>query len=100
MSKALNSLFNLSAENVEKVIKKPIVDVIITSTPYADLKNYGVSGQIGFGQDYKTEYIPSLQNIFHQCFNVTKHTGSLWVVVDTFKKHGEVQLLPFDLAVI
>lgn len=100
MSKASNSLFNLSAENLEKVIKKPIVDVIITSPPYADLKNYGASGQIGFGQDYKTEYLPSLQNIFLQCFNVTKHTGSLWVVVDTFKKRGEVQLLPFELAVI
>ncbi len=77
MSKKINSLFNIGAENLEKLIQRPIVDVIITSPPYADLKNYGVLGQIGFGQDYKTEYLPSLQNIFHQCFNVTKHTGSL-----------------------
>jgi len=94
----LNNLFTRDARTIDEVIKDPIVDVVITSPPYADLKDYGVRGQIGFGQEYESEYLLSLKDVFAQCFHASKSTASLWIVVDTFKRRGEVKLLPFHLA--
>jgi len=98
MNRVLNKVYQQSATTLADIIKKPIVDVIVTSPPYADLKNYGVEGQIGYGQDYENEYLPSLKNVFQQCFRISKPTASLWIVVDTFKKNREVKVLPFDIA--
>ena len=95
-----NKLFNEDSRNLLKRLGNTLVDVVITSPPYGDLKDYGASGQIGFGQEYDTEYLPALKDIFSKCFQVTKNTGSLWVVADTFKKSGEVCVLPFHISTI
>lgn len=73
------------------------VDLTITSPPYGSMKDYGASGQIGFGQTYE-EYLNSLVNVFAVLFRKTAPTGSLWVVADTFKENSQLRLLPFDLA--
>lgn len=87
----------LDSKNVNSLIKKPIVDVIITSPPYWNLKDYNVEGQIGFGQSYE-KYMEDLICVFKKCKEVLKDTGSLWIIVDSFKKGGDVKLLPFELA--
>ncbi len=74
------------------------LDVTITSPPYAEMKDYGVKGQIGYGQDYETEYLPDLKRVFEGIYRATSDTGSLWLVVDTFKQGGRLRLLPFDMA--
>ena len=72
------------------------VDLIITSPPYWDLKDYGgVEGQIGFGQP-KEEYLDEILRIFQSCFEVSKNTGSLWLIADTYRRDGEVELLPLE----
>jgi len=38
-----------------------------------------------------------LKNIFSYCSKIVKDTGSLWVIIDTFKQDGKMKLLPFDL---
>ena len=96
----LNNLLVRDARTVTEVIKDPLVDVIVTSPPYADLKNYGVNGQIGFGQRYESEYLQSLKDVFAQCFHISKPTASLWIVADTFKRQGEIKPLPFHIAEI
>lgn len=53
--------------------------------------------QIGFGQKYG-EYLDDLANVFTEVFRSTKSDGSLWIIVDTFRKGQEVLPLPFDLA--
>lgn len=89
--------------NITKIIPKRYVDVTITSPPYGNLKNYekGIppelcSKQVGFGQSYEI-YLDDLQVIFKNILKVTKKTGSLWVVVNTFKDKEKLRLLPFDL---
>jgi DNA modification methylase len=67
---------------------KEVVDVTITSPPYWNLKDYGFKGQIGYGQPYNL-YLQDLGKIFGNVFLVTKNTGSLWIVVDTFTKKDE-----------
>lgn len=86
---------------------KPRVDVTLTSPPYWNLKNYGFAGQVGYGQSYD-EYLRDLERIFADIYKITKDTGSLWIIVDTFRKkkkdhslydvgNGELVLLPFDV---
>ncbi len=94
-----NELFSyhiLDARRINEIIKEKIVDVIITSPPYWNLKDYKVKNQIGSGQSYDN-YLLDLKNIFLYCSKITKDSGSLWIVIDTFKKDGKIQLLPFDL---
>lgn len=88
------------ARNLANIIPLNTIDVTITSPPYGSLKNYGdFKGQIGYGQKYEEEYLADLQHIFKDVFDVTKDTGSLWVIVDTFKERAKVRLLPFDLTI-
>ncbi|MGA8153293.1 MAG: site-specific DNA-methyltransferase [Terriglobales bacterium] len=72
------------------------INLTLTSPPYGAMKDYGSKKQIGFGQTYD-EYLNSLVNIFAALHRKTVNTGSLWVVVDTFKENSTLRLLPFDL---
>lgn len=96
----INKYYIKDARDLDQVINGQKVDVIITSPPYGTLKDYGVENQIGYGQDYELDYLNSLKKVFHKCFNITKKSGSLWVVADTFKRKGELVLFPFDIAKI
>jgi DNA modification methylase len=72
------------------------VDVTISSPPYGALKDYGHKDQIGYGQSY-SDYLKSLSDIFTPAYAKTKDSGSLWLVLDTYKEQSQVRLLPFDL---
>lgn len=85
------------ARQLDAVVKQQTVSVTITSPPYHDLKNYNSQGQIGYGQDYES-YLYDLQGVFKKVFDATKEKGSLWVVIDTFKRNNELIVLPFDFA--
>lgn len=85
------------ARLLSKRLPDKSIDVTITSPPYFDMKDYGATNQIGFGQDYDT-YLADLRLVFGEIFRATKSRGSLWVVVDSFRRNQEVVPLPFDLA--
>lgn len=91
----INKIYNLDARNIEKVIKDEIIDVTITSPPYYDLKDYGYDGQIGFGQTYEN-YLNDLYKVFKDVYFATKSTGTLWVIIDNYRRNDEVVTLPFD----
>lgn len=76
-----------------------LVDLTITSPPYADVKDYAMDprAQVGYGDSYQ-EYLAELRDIFAQVYHVTKPSGSLWLVANTFKQNGLVYNLPWDLA--
>lgn len=93
----MSKVFLDDARNLKKKIKSSSLDVTITSPPYFDMKDYGHSDQIGFGQTYDT-YLKDLQKIFKDVYDSTKNSGSLWVIIDTFKRDGVVIPLPFDFA--
>jgi DNA modification methylase len=83
------------ARNLSEVVQTK-VDLIITSPPYFDMKDYGSANQIGFGQQY-IEYLNDMRKVLNQCNEVANDSASLWMVVDTLKKDGQFKLLPFDL---
>jgi DNA modification methylase len=95
--KELNKVYHIDARKIETIIEKPIVDVTITSPPYFDLKDYDSKEQIGYGQDYKT-YLNDLKLVFEKVYNVTKDSGTLWVIIDVFRRDGDVVPLPFDFS--
>ncbi len=97
MKKGLNVVHKTDARNMEDFIDPGTIDVTISSPPYFNLKDYGHKKQIGFGQSYDT-YLNDIGEIFGSVYKLTKQSGSLWIIVDTFKKGGEVFPLPFDIA--
>jgi DNA modification methylase len=85
------------ARLLSKKLQDDSVNLTITSPPYFDLKDYDRPNQIGFGQKYET-YLEDLKDVFSEIFRATKSDGSLWIVVDTFRRNQEVLPLPFDIA--
>ncbi len=90
-------IHKVDARKIDTVISSPVVDVTITSPPYFDLKDYGYPEQIGYGQSYE-EYLDDLCIVFEKVFRVTKDSGTLWVIIDMFRKDNVVVPLPFDFS--
>jgi DNA modification methylase len=61
------------------------------------MKDYGTENQIGFGQSYE-EYLHDIKSVFEQVYQYTKEDGTLWIIIDTFKRNDSIVLLPFDVA--
>ena len=97
MRKNIFDYLHKDARSIQKVIKRQLVDVIITSPPFAEMKDYRIENQIGYGQNYEQQYKTDLENVFSQCLDITKATGSLWIIMDTFRLDGGVKILPFDI---
>ena len=93
----INRILNSDSRRMSEIISKDIrIQTTITSPPYYDMKDYGVDGQVGFGQKYD-DYLNDLKSIFAHVFDYTKEDGTLWVIIDTFKRDNAVVTLPFDL---
>lgn len=90
-------IHKLDARKIKSLINDQIIDVTVTSPPYFDMKDYGYKGQIGFGQSY-SDYLNDIELVFKEVYDCTKDTGSLWVIVDAFRKDGDIIALPFDIA--
>jgi len=97
-TKGGNTLWNEDARKLRDFVEENTVDVTITSPPYYNLKSYGhAEGQIGFGQDliaYKSDLI----KVFSSVYEVSKDTGSLWVIADNIRVNRELFMLPAELA--
>jgi len=87
------------AQQFTEQVEGNLVDVTVTSPPYADKKNYEADEdtQIGFGQAYD-DYLEDLRSVYQQVYDVTKDSGTLWVVVNTIKKNQRIVNVPFDIA--
>lgn len=98
MQEIYNTIINEDARNIESILPNNLsIQTTITSPPYYDMKNYGVDNQIGYGQAYE-DYLNDLQLVFKSILTKTKEDGTLWIIIDTFKRNNSVILLPFDLA--
>lgn len=98
MKTEINTILNSDSRELSKIIESHDIEVqtTITSPPYFDMKDYGVKGQIGFGQKYE-DYLEDLKKVFKQVYDITKENGTLWIIIDTFKRDNALVTLPFDL---
>lgn len=94
----LNTIYNIDSRRISEVLPKDIrIQTTISSPPYFDMKDYGEENQIGFGQSYE-DYLLDLKRVFEQVYQYTNDDGTLWIIIDTFKRNDSIILLPFDLA--
>jgi len=76
------------------------IDLIVTSPPYWDLKNYNNHhSQIGLGQSYN-EYISNLEDILKECVRVLKNGRFFVINVGTRISDGELRHIPMDVTKI
>lgn len=80
----------------ERMTKIPngSVNVVVTSPPYWDLKDYFKEGQIG-QESYQT-YLNRLYNVWKGCYDKLSEDGSLWLNINIRTKNGSVILIPRD----
>ena len=75
------------------VLKERPVRTIITSPPYLNTQDYGVPGQIGFGQQRK-QYLTDLRWVFEQCADLSAADATMWLVVGAVRRNGRLIQLP------
>ncbi|WP_414836436.1 DNA-methyltransferase [Candidatus Nanohalococcus occultus] len=68
----------IAGDCVEEMKKLPddSVDLVITSPPYFNQRDYDMEGQIGREEDVE-EYIDRIHEVFKECVRVTKESGSM-----------------------
>lgn len=79
------------------------IDLIVTSPPYWHIKDYGIPGQIGYGQSLH-EYLKSLYSVWKECFRVVRPGSRLCINVgDQFARaiiYGRYKVIPIHAEII
>jgi modification methylase len=79
------------------------VDLVVTSPPYWQIKNYGVAGQVGAGESLHA-YLRSLAMVWEECLRVLTPGGRLCVNIgDQFARaslYGRYRVIPLHAEVI
>ena len=84
----INKIHNMDCLEGLKLLPDKSVDMVITSPPYFNLRDYGTMGEIGSETDY-TEYIDNLMSVFTEIYRVLKDCGSCWVnIADVYSKQS------------
>jgi len=84
-------------------IEDESIDLIVTSPPYWHIKDYGITGQIGYGQSLH-EYLRDLYRVWSECFRVLKPGRRLCINIgDQFARsivYGCYKIIPLHAEVI
>ncbi|MCF7797356.1 MAG: thermonuclease family protein [Lentisphaeria bacterium] len=85
------------------LIEDKSVDLVITSPPYWQLKDYGTENQIGFHEDYET-YINNLNLVWKECYRVLDNGCRLCINIgDQFARavyYGRYKVIPIRTEII
>lgn len=69
------------------------IDLVVTSPPYFNLRDYGADGQIGQEKDFE-EYINKLIEIFCEVYRILKDEGSCFVNIDDVYLNQSLLCIP------
>lgn len=84
---------------VLKELDNETIDLIITSPPYFQQRDYG-NGEFGVGNETtEKEYLDNLLAIFFECVRVTKPTGTIVFNLGDKYINGALSLLPYKFAI-
>jgi DNA modification methylase len=80
-------------------IKNNTFDLVITSPPYFQQRDYG-NGDLGIGNEKtEEEYLENLMNTFGECVRVIKETGAIVFNVGDKYINGGLSLIPYKFAI-
>lgn len=74
----INNLLIGDCRNILPSLPDKLVQCVVTSPPYFNLRDYGVEGQIGL-EDSVEDYVNSLVNVFREVKRILKDDGTLWL---------------------
>ena len=78
-------------------VEDAAIDLAVTSPPYWHIKDYGVPGQLGYGQSLHA-YLKDLYRAWRECFRVLREGGRLCINVgDQFARaavYGRYKVIP------
>lgn len=79
------------------------VDLVVTSPPYWQIKDYGAAGQTGFGQSLH-EYLNNLYHTWRECFRLLRPGSRLCLNIgDQFARaaiYGRYKIIPLHAELI
>lgn len=82
-----------------KSLEENLIDLVITSPPYFQQRDYG-NGDFGIGNEAdESEYLESLLKIFEECVRVTKETGTIVYNIGDKYLNGSLSLMPYKFAI-
>jgi len=83
-----------NSKEVLKEFPSNSIDLVVTSPPYFNLRNYQHSDQVG-SEAKRDDYIGNLWVIFAECKRALKKTGSIWVnIADSYGKDKGLMGIP------
>ncbi len=84
-----NIIYNTDCLTGLRNLADDSIDCCVTSPPYFNLRDYGVSGQIGL-ENTPEEYIDRLVEVFREVRRVLKPAGTLWLNIgDSYASSGK-----------
>lgn len=86
-----------------KELSDESIHLVVTSPPYWHIKDYGVKGQIGYGQSLH-DYLRDLYRVFKECHRVLCSGGKMCINIgDMFARsivYGKYKVIPLHAEVI
>lgn len=99
----INNFLNkvIQGDNLEilKTIPNNSIDLVITSPPYFQQRDYGNGNNEIGNENTEKEYLNNLLNVFQECVRVTKETGTIVFNLGDKYINGGLQLIPYKFAI-
>jgi DNA modification methylase len=89
-----SKVFYKTSEDMS-IIEDNSIQLMVTSPPYWDLKNYKVDNQIGYKEGYET-YLGRLYKVWQETYRVLKDNGIAIININTKSKKKSLVLIPLD----
>ncbi|BAZ90954.1 MAG: site-specific DNA-methyltransferase [Sphaerospermopsis sp.] len=99
ISKFKNQIILADNLSVFREIEDETFDLIITSPPYFQQRNYG-NGDLEIGKEVmESEYLKNILVVFQECVRVLKNTGAIVFNLGDKYINGSLSLLPYKFAI-
>lgn len=94
-----NKIITGNCLTVLKTLENDCIDLVITSPPYFQQRDYGNNG-IEIGSEQTEEaYLKNLMAVFSECVRVTKETGAIVFNIGDKYINGGLSLIPYKFAI-
>ncbi len=99
MNQFINQIILGDSLKILQKIKSSSVDLVITSPPYFQQRDYG-NNETGIGNEKtELEYLKNLLNIFQETVRITKNTGTIVYNLGDKYSQGGLLLIPYKFAI-